>query len=818
MRAPDDELLSFDKASEAVDDLLHDPQDDLGQLGIALSSAMPSVPPGFAGPHGHPDPTQPSSAPTLPWLLTPVPKVAAAGINHGTMTPEQTPRKGRLGSTARRGGKSLTTDSGAPKGAPSLSSQTQPLAVQDDENFPPLATQARKQQSSSPAIPTVPTPKGTPAPKRSSDKGKVPEKVSQLNLEKSRGQQKLDKERALEGARASTDGKQPQQKQPADRSKATMKTSELSFQNMPEDMSSNQAVASHSSRKPGSAGDEGLNAPTPRSEDSTRPQGSTDEVVFPPLPTPSGSGAASPAPRVAPKSLRLVSPVKTDTSTLPSLVQSLASRVVSASQGPDTAASDMASDTASLVSASVSASRAGSPPPNRIGSAAVRTSTKSSQRKERKKAFQEETKVISERPKEEPKPHDAIVVRKKKEKKEKPTRASAPPSQDEPLADAAIQDGPVTESTSKEGASSKESDGADLKDKLLPSRKGASSRKGKGKGKGKEKGKERETREVAQPQPTPPAADAEPNSTAQADEAERSRFSPAGVFAGLANLFKGEDLALFKPVPSGNQRQEHNSGAKNGAYCKDCACKCAEIREEDLAALRAGKPVRKQFHMDGGRMLITPNGDSIRGLSPNEEDAFLQLQTAIALSAEHPGAFVAPRHHPGSGAFSLIKGRAVPNGRPNIFPLTCHPSSPDPVGKMQREEALSYINQYVLPRLNLGASNMGFPNAASPARDSAAASLNSLAPYFYGPDAAAGVGIYSAPDGARAMRDFAASGGSQSEEPGKIPGTNGVSSMPLMSVEDAESALFAARRETEKLERGLNAVIKRNRRLVLGGS
>ena len=181
--------------------------------------------------------------------------------------------------------------------------------------------------------------------------------------------------------------------------------------------------------------------------------------------------------------------------------------------------------------------------------------------------------------------------------------------------------------------------------------------------------------------------------------------------------------------------------------------------------------------------------------------------------------FVAPRHQPGSGAFSLIKGRAVPNGRPNIFPATSQPQSQDPIGKMQREDALSYINQYVLPRLNLGASNMGFPKGASPTRDSAAASLNSLAPYFYGPDAAAGVGIYSAPEGARAMQDFTGGAGfvPHGEDGPKIPGgSSSFGGMPLMSVEDAEMALAAARKETEKLEKGLNAVIKRNRRLLLG--
>ncbi|EQL02840.1 hypothetical protein OCS_01456 [Ophiocordyceps sinensis CO18] len=48
-------------------------------------------------------------------------------------------------------------------------------------------------------------------------------------------------------------------------------------------------------------------------------------------------------------------------------------------------------------------------------------------------------------------------------------------------------------------------------------------------------------------------------------------------------------------------------------------------------------------------------------------------------------------------------------------------------------------------------------------------------------------------------------------------GSGGVGGMPLMSVEDAEMALITARKETDKLERGLNAVIKRNKRLLMSG-
>uniref|UniRef100_A0A8H7NMN9 Uncharacterized protein n=1 Tax=Bionectria ochroleuca TaxID=29856 RepID=A0A8H7NMN9_BIOOC len=156
---------------------------------------------------------------------------------------------------------------------------------------------------------------------------------------------------------------------------------------------------------------------------------------------------------------------------------------------------------------------------------------------------------------------------------------------------------------------------------------------------------------------------------------------------------------MLKPVTSTSSKAEQstssNSGSKHSdstvspastedraTRCKDTACKCGEIQDSDLTALRAGKPVRKQFHVDGSRMLITPNGDCVRGLTVEEENTFLDLQNSIAGHAEHPGAFVAARHQPGSGAFSLIRG--------GLFPMDARTSSlphPNPRHKTRSESS-----------------------------------------------------------------------------------------------------------------------------------
>jgi CCR4-NOT transcription complex subunit 4 len=556
-----------------------------------------------------------------------------------------------------------------------------------------------------------------------------------------------------------------------------------------------------------------------------------------------GASAVS-TPR-APKALRVAPFSKNEPPAVSSPVTSVASRVISAAQRPETPASEAFSDSASVVSASVSASRAGSPPPGRVGSAAVRTTTKSQQRKQRKEALRQETKTIAETQRQEPEEHAPVLGRKKKQKKGKPAKeesvgnAAAKEEQAQvPVETTPIE--PLEETAKKPKLEAKDEvvetpAQPQAQAQVSPA---AQPKKGsKASGKGKAKETRPPTPEPAAapppspspPPPSPPVADS--TTTPEEEEEEEEGKPPSGPAAIFADIRDGlwttalEHLHLLKPVSSGlrrgNSSGQGGSGIRRTEYCKDNACKCGEIQPEDIGALRAGSAVRKQFHVDGSRMLITPNGDCVRGLTAEEEEDFLSLQVAVAETAEHPGAFVAPRHQSGTGAFSLIKGRAVPNGRPNIFPATAKPQAQDPVGKLQREDALSYINQYVLPRLNIGMSqnSAGKAGGTSPSRDAAAASLNSLAPYFYGPDAAAGVGIYSSASDVstpRAMHDFGTPAGGSADENGKGP-SGAVSSLPLMTVEEAEASLAAARKETDKLEKGLNAVIRRNKRLLVSG-
>ncbi|EWG41880.1 CCR4-NOT transcription complex subunit 4, partial [Fusarium verticillioides 7600] len=791
-QSQDDELPSLDEATNSVDALVSD-DPILPPIGLEGRTSVPpglSLPPGIPANISRPPSTQGHAK--LTNIVPALPRMPPPGLSQGSLTPDQSPAK--LNPTtpvleAKKNIKSLAAESGLSR---EITTQSQPKLAKasflQDEDFPALDASKNKSR------PATPTSKATPKAKRHAERivdrmmakagASLESTTQETNAEETKVQETKAQEVKVKETKA-------QEAKPA---------------------SSSQAA----DKKPTAVNTQvGKNVAVKTSELSATTEKSTTETsaAFPPLPTASSNAIASPVTRTAPKTLRVIATPKTEAPppaspalTMASVALSGTSRAVSGSYRPDTPASEMISDNASVVSASVTHSRASSPPPSRIGSAAVRTTTKSQQRKQRKDVLKQETKLIAEAPIAEAEVHAPIMGRKKKQKKEKPVKATQPDASTIPETPT---DEPSQPLSQQEPVKVPERETEEKPAKSKTSQKKSTKSKGK-------------TKEVeTQPTPPPPASPKESIPDTQEPPA-RPQPDPASVFSEVKNTLWAssvDKLQLFKPIANGSSRTDY-SAAKNNAnkaeHCKDCSCKCGEIQDEDLAALRAGKPVRKQFHVDGSRMLITPNGDCVRGLTPEEEDAFLELQAAIAKTAENPGSFIAPRHQPGSGAFSLIKGRAVPNGRPNIFPATAQLQSQDPIGKLQREDALSYINQYVLPRLNLGATNMGFPKGASPTKDAAAASLNSLAPYFYGPDAAAGVGIYSPPDGARAMQDFS-SAGMSSEERGKNFGM-GVGGMPLMSVEDAEGALAAARRETEKLEKGLNQVIKRNRRLVLGGN
>jgi len=144
----------------------------------------------------------------------------------------------------------------------------------------------------------------------------------------------------------------------------------------------------------------------------------------------------------------------------------------------------------------------------------------------------------------------------------------------------------------------------------------------------------------------------------------------------------------------------------------------------------------------------------------------------------------------------------------------------DPVAKINRDEALSYINQYVLPSLSNSMQEQALNNNTldpEVMRSGASAAwtswgTDSTAPHLesneggYGPtnrDGMIATGIESM------TAHFAISGDMTRNTP---------STVSLLSLSESETAMQHARKDADALEKRLNALIKKNRRLVMGAS
>ncbi|KAJ4393397.1 transcriptional repressor general negative regulator of transcription subunit 4 [Gnomoniopsis smithogilvyi] len=555
-----------------------------------------------------------------------------------------------------------------------------------------------------------------------------------------------------------------------------------------------------------------------------------DDSAFPALPTPGGTSVSSPATR-GPKTLRVVGTPKTETppavSAGPSAPPPTIRHAYSGLQRPETpASSENVSDSASIISASVSASRTNSPPPiSRIGSAAVRTTTKSQQRKARKEATKKEAAAIAVAPKVEPEVEIApIMGRKKKQKKEKPAqpKETTPVVENRPVspspADKVVEkmdekvDDKVIDKESKPVVAAEEkvsvyrqavNESISLDEGLVP--------------RPRRKEDNISTGEM------------KPN-------ADRPIPTPAAIAQELANeglIASPGSLIIEKPVSSTSHRPEHplpvpKNGFPDMKYL---------LTQEHQEALLAGKSVH--MIVDGQRTMFTPNGDCIRNLTAAEEQRYLFLQRRISANHGDPTVYVHPRYAVGGG-FSVIKGRAVANGPPSFFPQgplggdgdddDALPSVEDPVHKMTREEALGNINQSILTRFNLGTMNLSslvdrqhaspdplFEEPASPHQHTAQAGvsknvLKTLEPLFNNLTANA---LQSQDASGEAFSGLAQT--MPSPPTTKVPSAakgSALAGITSMSPEDMEASLAMARKEVEKLERSLNQVIKKNRRLL----
>lgn len=318
----------------------------------------------------------------------------------------------------------------------------------------------------------------------------------------------------------------------------------------------------------------------------------------------------------------------------------------------------------------------------------------------------------------------------------------------------------------------------------------------KSEGKGKNKAKAQ--------QPTPPPES--PQVPVVEDEEiveKRTGPSPASLAPFVSNL--SEILKTPPGISNERKREKDNFGP---AFAEALAK--LDVSPEERAELNAGNTVHK-IASGSIRIMLTPNGDCVRNLTPDEEKRYLELQARIAANAG-PTAFVSGLQNTGVG-FNLVGGRAVPNGPASYFPTsisTGNTTPMDAVSKIQRDEALNYINQYVLPSLSnnpqlekaLSANVLAGDTALQGGETSSWSPLNenNHAQDFHDMDLNDRVANYTAgfvghrnPDDGRQDRN-----------------------VQLLSEKESESAMQIAKKETQELEKRLLAVLKKNRKLLTG--
>ena len=814
--------MSMDDVSEAVDALVAENVPDMPaspyhhEYATPSRSATPTIPPGFDLPHAHPSPlireepisqpisqpvSQPVSAktPSLPAaaaaLATPTRNIAHLASSHVprvatplstvSVPPSPTPvpaviltkkatasAKSQSKDKAQEEVKTLATDSGlsiaiANQAAQKIVTQT----AKPDEDFPTLGSEKARAKAKEVSIPS--------APKAMTAKAAAKRLASASTLKESPA--------AIPAAIPS----------PAATKPATTKKSTPAILNItvatpsPVKEQPNSSKAAASAAKP-----------------------AIESSAFPPLPPSASASNTISTSAKGPKTLRVVATPKAETpsaTTTPPLSAILNHPLsMPATRQPSivssTPASDIISDNASHTSASVS--RPGSPPPTRIGSAPVRTKTKSQLKKARKEAMREMTEqelAAVEHP--EVEEIGPIMGRKKKQKKPK---TDNPPL---PKAVASRPEAPKAAEKIEVEKTRKASTTADNSKKAASPTADATSKVEDSKVKAKSKGK---AEELVLPEPPAPSVEHED------ENAEKPIPSPGTVLRDLythGEIAEPNTLAILNAPPGYNHRSEFRGDIQelDGKLV---------ITEEDRADLIAAKPVRKE--QGHNRIMLTPNGDCVRNLTPQEEDRYLHLQQRIA-EESGPTQFVPARHNATNG-FTLIGGRAVPNGPPTFFPPLdgTHPNGPmDPVSKIQRDEALSYINQYVLPSLSTNSQLERALNANAldtemlrPADPQTWASWGQQ-----GQNQGANLDSRSGQDtpyGGSRQDGILASGLESMTAHFAVGRENGRGGQPLgnvtlLSLPDAESALQAARKETDKLEKSFNQMMKKNRRLLLGG-
>ena len=468
-----------------------------------------------------------------------------------------------------------------------------------------------------------------------------------------------------------------------------------------------------------------VNNATRKEQDSADTPGVTSGPLPSHPPTPATtvsqtSGSSATRPNQV-RATRAPPPPKAETipaspATAPTIASKQTSRrpSVTSVDRPGTPISEKTWDDMSLASATLS--RANSPPPTKVGSAPVRQTTKSQQKKERQaRAKQaEEASKVEELPAKAVEPMQApIVGRKKKAKKEKtlstadstptPTRPTSPVPKEEEIAEGKTE--PVTPVKESKKTASKIA--ADIK----------------------------EPDTLSSP-PTPASHDQ-----------QRSSLSAASIFG---SLLKSGELSptvseLFKNFSGLNHRFE-------GLELDLTFADDSTVSDSQMHSLDQGEAITIQ-KSPTNHVVVLPDRSALRGLTAAQAARYLELRKQALANGDVPS-----------------------------------------------NQALAGLAP-VLPQVSLAVARIPSSRASSEDRK--------LPNHF----AASPPGSSSL---SAHMQKFVGGGGGEGGRGGDEDSASKRTAATPLTVDGAEQNLASARKETEVLEKKLNALMKRNRRLLFG--
>lgn len=274
------------------------------------------------------------------------------------------------------------------------------------------------------------------------------------------------------------------------------------------------------------------------------------------------------------------------------------------------------------------------------------------------------------------------------------------------------------------------------------------------------------------------------------DPAQKGSLTAASIIADLqahGELTSAAMLHFFNNIPGINHRHDITS-----ADFLDLDRKIL-LTDDERLRLSHGHPIHLAPSSDktSARMMISPAGAFLRGLSPEQEQRFVELEKQT-IAASGPARFNPGTRHGGAetGAsrpfqthHDLVLNTGV--GQPQQQQRSALTDANSAVSR-KLDEALSYVNQFL---------DSNPPAVPLPTTSTTKPSFDVDDPtHGRYPSAAA----RSAPQHQHQQQPWSAA------------------DRPLMSVDEAETAMLGARKETEALEKRLNGLLRKNRRFIFG--